>query len=141
MIFFRTNLFICSMAIIINNSAFDHDDYSNDEMDSQQHIRHIVSTIADSVVFAHLIIGAFGICANSYVIIRVVRLARNDPDKYKNGTGIGLLSMSIADVLSLLSITIHYVLGMAPINASKMVKTYVCKVSTCFYFYFLISTG
>ncbi|GMT25248.1 hypothetical protein PFISCL1PPCAC_16545 [Pristionchus fissidentatus] len=73
---------------------------------------------------------AAGLALNFLVIYKTLRLARRDPDQFKNGTGVYLFVMAFADVFSLLSIfthmTLSYMVHLIPLQyASVACKMFV----------------
>ncbi|CAJ0557793.1 unnamed protein product, partial [Mesorhabditis spiculigera] len=71
-----------------------------------------------------------GIPANLYVLFRMRRLARNDVERYRNGTGIALCSMAAADLCSLLLIGAQNLLNFTPepdATTDWMMRKGVCK--------------
>ncbi|CAD5217548.1 unnamed protein product [Bursaphelenchus xylophilus] len=70
----------------------------------------------------------FGIPCNVFVLYRMTKLAMKSQEVYTNGTGICLLAMSIADLVSLCSICVHYVLSF-DINIGPFPRTVVCKIA------------
>uniref|UniRef100_A0A914WBU3 G-protein coupled receptors family 1 profile domain-containing protein n=1 Tax=Plectus sambesii TaxID=2011161 RepID=A0A914WBU3_9BILA len=87
-----------------------------------------VQIVALIVFCVYIFVLAFGIPANIYVLIRMRRLARNDIEKYTNGTGVGLLSMATADLSALVLISVQNLLLSMPLNANQLVKVTLCKV-------------
>ncbi len=106
-----------------------HNDYPEQE-DLQMH--PFVQVVGLVVFFVYIFLVTFGIPANVYVLWRMYRLAKDDHEKYTNGTGVGLLTMAAADLLSLIFISTHNVLHSIPLDASPAVKSAVCKVITYF---------
>jgi hypothetical protein len=110
-----------------NDLSMEKDSYNGDwedDIQMQPFIRHV-----GQVAFVvYLFVFLFGIPANIYVLWRMFRLAKHDHEKYTNGTGVGLLSMSIADLLSLILISLQNVLYAVPIDTSPSIKRVICKV-------------
>ncbi|GMS96882.1 hypothetical protein PENTCL1PPCAC_19057 [Pristionchus entomophagus] len=71
---------------------------------------------------------AAGLALNFLVIYKTLRLARRDPDQFKNGTGVYLFVMAFADVFSLLSIfthmTLSYMVHLLPLSYAS----FACKI-------------
>jgi hypothetical protein len=80
------------------------------------------------VFFVYIFVISFGIPANVYVLWRMYQLAKDDHEKYTNDTGVGLLSMAAADLLSLILITVHNVFHSIPLDTSPAMKSAMCKV-------------
>uniref|UniRef100_A0A7E4V6P2 G_PROTEIN_RECEP_F1_2 domain-containing protein n=1 Tax=Panagrellus redivivus TaxID=6233 RepID=A0A7E4V6P2_PANRE len=70
----------------------------------------------------------FGIPCNGFVLYRMYKFARCCSDMFNNGTGVCLFAMAIADILSLMSILVHYVLSLNMIEFSPDVHIYICKL-------------
>uniref|UniRef100_A0A0K0FJG4 G_PROTEIN_RECEP_F1_2 domain-containing protein n=1 Tax=Strongyloides venezuelensis TaxID=75913 RepID=A0A0K0FJG4_STRVS len=54
-----------------------------------------------------IVIIFIGLCMNFYVIFKMHRLRRKDPDRFSNGIGICLWIMAISDVFSLISTVLY----------------------------------
>uniref|UniRef100_A0A1I7XG32 G_PROTEIN_RECEP_F1_2 domain-containing protein n=1 Tax=Heterorhabditis bacteriophora TaxID=37862 RepID=A0A1I7XG32_HETBA len=64
----------------------------------------MVRFVAMAVIVIYIMAFTIGIPANLYVLFRMRRLASNDEERYRNGTGVALCSMAAADLCSLLLI-------------------------------------
>ncbi|MCP9263158.1 hypothetical protein DINM_006503 [Dirofilaria immitis] len=90
----------------------------------------IVRNVAAITLFLYFIAAVVGIPANIYVLIRMKRLAKDDQEKYRNGTGIALCSMAAADLCSLLLILSQNLMQLYPqFNGDEVFMHYVCKAS------------
>ncbi|GMT22761.1 hypothetical protein PFISCL1PPCAC_14058, partial [Pristionchus fissidentatus] len=74
-----------------------------------------------------------GIPLNFYVLIRMSKLASKSADDYCNGVGVCLFVMAVSDLISLFSISIHFVLSMQSPHTlaaiAEPVLNYVCKIA------------
>ncbi|CAI4231750.1 unnamed protein product [Auanema sp. JU1783] len=68
-----------------------------------------------------------GIPCNIFVLIRMIRLSKKSKDLYNNGAGLCLFIMAIADIVSLLSITVHYTLSIT--SETVITSNYLHQVS------------
>jgi hypothetical protein len=87
-----------------------------------------VQAIALVVFIVYIVMFLFGVPANVFVVLRLHKLSKEENEKYTNGTGSGLFTMAIADLLSLVTISFHNVLYSFDFNASGMTKSILCKV-------------
>ncbi|TMS35481.1 hypothetical protein L596_002877 [Steinernema carpocapsae] len=78
------------------------------------------------ILYAIVII--FGVPCNLFVLFRMQRLAKECSEVYSNGTGICLFTMAIADLISLSSITVHYILSFNLIPMSHFLHNVTCKM-------------
>ena len=91
-------------------------------------VSQTVERVAKYVFVIHIIVAVFGTIANIFIIFRVVKLAMTDYEKFRKGIASALLIMAITDLLSLLMITSHYGLVLAP-NSNTRINDFLCKVS------------
>jgi hypothetical protein len=118
---------------MMNGTLSKNDESYFDELEELQgHPFVRIVGIAIGIVYVAIIL--FGVPANVYVLRRLCNLARQDREKYMNGTGSGLFSMATADLLSLVTLSLHNILVSITVHASDFTKRLVCKVS-----YFLMS--
>ncbi|KAM3728272.1 putative G-protein coupled receptor [Dirofilaria immitis] len=109
------------------NFSYDYYEY----LDEQDFLAEdpIVRNVAAITLFLYFIAAVVGIPANIYVLIRMKRLAKDDQEKYRNGTGIALCSMAAADLCSLLLILSQNLMQLYPqFNGDEVFMHYVCKV-------------
>uniref|UniRef100_A0A914DNW2 G-protein coupled receptors family 1 profile domain-containing protein n=1 Tax=Acrobeloides nanus TaxID=290746 RepID=A0A914DNW2_9BILA len=69
----------------------------------------------------------FGIPCNIFVLFRMHRLAKRYSEVFSNGIGVCLFTMAVADLISLLSICVHYVLSFNTFNFTSAMHTAICK--------------
>ncbi|WKX93464.1 hypothetical protein Q1695_011050 [Nippostrongylus brasiliensis] len=95
----------------------------------------IVSVVFSCYIFYTAAI-ILGIPCNVFVLYRMSRLSRKCADVYSNGVGLCLFVMAIADIGSLCSILIHYILSIY--TGTQLISDYVgvstlnviCKMAT-----------
>uniref|UniRef100_A0A8R1TR47 G_PROTEIN_RECEP_F1_2 domain-containing protein n=1 Tax=Onchocerca volvulus TaxID=6282 RepID=A0A8R1TR47_ONCVO len=118
--------------LIISNDSFANFSYDYYEyMDEQDFLANdpIVRNVAAVTLLIYFIAVIVGIPANIYVLIRMRKLAKNDRERYRNGTGIALCSMAAADLCSLLLILSQNLMQLYPqLNGDEIFMHYVCKV-------------
>ncbi|KAK0395774.1 hypothetical protein QR680_001422 [Steinernema hermaphroditum] len=76
----------------------------------------------------YAIVIVLGVPCNLFVLFRMQRLAKDCSEVYSNGTGICLFTMAIADLISLSSITVHYILSFNLIPMSQFLHNATCKM-------------
>jgi hypothetical protein len=106
---------------------FDGNSQVNEEKEYVR-VLQTVDTVAKYVFILHIIIAVIGFIANILVICRIIKFAKTNPEKYRNGIGILLLTMAIADLVSLITITSQNGLGMVRTEIAE-IKLSLCKVS------------
>ncbi|VDN81262.1 unnamed protein product [Brugia pahangi] len=88
----------------------------------------IVRNVAAVTLLIYFIAAIVGIPANIYVLIRMKKLAKNDSERYRSGTGIALCSMAAADLCSLLLILSQNLMQLYPqLGSDEVLMHYVCK--------------
>ncbi|KAE9553548.1 hypothetical protein FO519_003241 [Halicephalobus sp. NKZ332] len=70
----------------------------------------------------------FGIPCNGFVLYRMTRFAKHSGEVFSNGTGICLFAMAIADIVSLVSISIHYILSFGLFHFNVPLHIAICKL-------------
>uniref|UniRef100_A0A0R3RNA6 G_PROTEIN_RECEP_F1_2 domain-containing protein n=1 Tax=Elaeophora elaphi TaxID=1147741 RepID=A0A0R3RNA6_9BILA len=89
----------------------------------------IVRHVAAVTLLIYFVAAIVGIPANIYVLIRMKKLAKNDRERYRSGTGIALCSMAAADLCSLLLILSQNLMPLYPqLDSDEVFMHYVCKV-------------
>jgi hypothetical protein len=78
-----------------------------------------VQCVAQVVFFAYFAVDLFGVPANIFILFRLRKLAKDDNERYTNGSGLGLFAMAIADLFSLVTISIHNILYSVEISAKQ----------------------
>uniref|UniRef100_A0A0N4ZCK7 G_PROTEIN_RECEP_F1_2 domain-containing protein n=1 Tax=Parastrongyloides trichosuri TaxID=131310 RepID=A0A0N4ZCK7_PARTI len=76
----------------------------------------------------YLVIILIGLCMNFYVIFKMHRLKRKDPDRFSNGIGICLWIMAISDVSSLISTTLYLSPHLWFSFVNSFLARFVCKI-------------
>nr|CDP96022.1 Bm9929 [Brugia malayi] len=90
----------------------------------------IVRNVAAVTLLIYFIAAIVGIPANIYVLIRMKKLAKNDSERYRSGTGIALCSMAAADLCSLLLILSQNLMQLYPqLGSDEVLMHYVCKAT------------
>ncbi|EJD75596.1 hypothetical protein LOAG_17276 [Loa loa] len=100
-------------------------------MDEQDFLANdpIVRNVAAVTLLIYFIAAIIGIPANIYVLIRMKKLAKNDNERYRSGTGVALCSMAAADLCSLLLILSQNLMQLYPqLGGDEVFMHYVCKV-------------
>ncbi|KAK6112707.1 7 transmembrane receptor (rhodopsin family) protein [Brugia pahangi] len=116
--------------IVSNDSSanFSYDYY--EYLDEQDFLANdpIVRNVAAVTLLIYFIAAIVGIPANIYVLIRMKKLAKNDSERYRSGTGIALCSMAAADLCSLLLILSQNLMQLYPqLGSDEVLMHYVCK--------------
>ncbi|VDK43505.1 unnamed protein product [Anisakis simplex] len=89
----------------------------------------IVRSVGGATLLIYFVAVIVGIPANVYVLFRMQRLARNDGERYRSGTGVALCSMAAADLCSLLLILAQNLMQMSPqIDDDTIFMGVVCKL-------------
>ncbi|RCN47084.1 hypothetical protein ANCCAN_06915, partial [Ancylostoma caninum] len=87
---------------------------SNDTQDAEQQFYEPSDLIVSVVFCCYILYTAaivIGIPCNAFVLFRMCRLSKKCADMYSNGVGLCLFVMAIADIGSLCSILVHYILS------------------------------
>uniref|UniRef100_A0A915Q7A4 G-protein coupled receptors family 1 profile domain-containing protein n=1 Tax=Setaria digitata TaxID=48799 RepID=A0A915Q7A4_9BILA len=109
------------------NFSYDYYEY----VDDQDFLANdpIVRNVAAVTLLIYFFALVVGIPANIYVLIRMKKLAKNDRERYRNGTGIALCSMAAADLCSLLLILSQNLMRLYPqLDSDELFMHFVCKV-------------
>ncbi|KAL6734917.1 hypothetical protein Aduo_005405 [Ancylostoma duodenale] len=112
---------------------------SNDTQDTEQQYYEPSDLIVSVVFCCYILYTAaivIGIPCNAFVLFRMCRLSKKCADMYSNGVGLCLFVMAIADIGSLCSILVHYILSIH--TETQLVLDYigtdaanaVCKIAT-----------
>uniref|UniRef100_A0AC34RS93 G-protein coupled receptors family 1 profile domain-containing protein n=1 Tax=Panagrolaimus sp. JU765 TaxID=591449 RepID=A0AC34RS93_9BILA len=86
---------------------------------------------AIGMAFGYIFYGVavvFGIPCNAFVLFRMYKFAKQFGEVFSNGIGICLFTMAIADIVSLASICVHYVLSFGLIEVNVGSHGVICKI-------------
>ncbi|KAL3989599.1 7 transmembrane receptor (rhodopsin family) protein [Acanthocheilonema viteae] len=118
--------------LAVSNGSFTNFSYDYYEyMDGQDFLANdpIVRNVATVTLLIYFIAAIVGIPANIYVLIRMKKLAKNDSEKYRSGTGIALCSMAAADLCSLLLILSQNLMQLySQFDDNEVLMHYICKI-------------
>ncbi|CAJ0606352.1 unnamed protein product [Cylicocyclus nassatus] len=103
----------------------------------------LIVTVVFSCYVLYTAAIVIGIPCNAFVLYRMCRLSKKCSDMYSNGVGLCLFFMAVADIGSLLSILVHYILsihtetqlaadyiGVEGVNAVCKIATFSMHIST-----------
>lgn len=84
----------------------------------------------DVTRYVYVLLAIIGVLLNAYVLIRLVILACIDKQRFRNGTGLPLAAMCLADLLTMLSIIMEVFISafITPNSLPAMIRSLLCKV-------------
>uniref|UniRef100_A0A1I7Y622 G_PROTEIN_RECEP_F1_2 domain-containing protein n=1 Tax=Steinernema glaseri TaxID=37863 RepID=A0A1I7Y622_9BILA len=107
---------------------------TNSYMDTQYEMTGTDKTLVQisyAASYMYMLLAVVGVLLNSYVLTRLAQLAYLDQERFKNGCGLPLAAMSLADLVSLTAIIfVVFVNAYIPNHAiSPVVHSIHCKVT------------
>ena len=84
----------------------------------------------DVARYLYVLLTVVGVLLNTYVLIRLVILACTYKQRFRNGTGLPLAAMCLADLLTMLSIITEVFISafITPNSLPAMIRSLLCKV-------------
>lgn len=115
-----------------NNVSLEFDESVYEDYDETR-MHSLVWNVGLITMISFIVIFFFGVPANIYVMCRLRKFAKENKERYENGTGLTLFVMTTCDLFSLIAISLQHIQVSFSIFTSVILNSFACKVRTPLY--------